>query len=188
LSGGEKRRLYLLSILMKNPNFLILDEPTNDLDILTLNVLEDFLLEFPGCVVIVTHDRFFMDKLADHLFVFEGNGQIRDFNGDYTEYREIQKERERETRRHERSEQQKAKEEQKAQVSKPGLSFEQRKELNKLEKEIQKLEEKKATVSDQFNSTDLTPDRIRELSIELNQLSAQIEEKELRWMELAELG
>ena len=188
LSGGEKRRLYLLSILMKNPNFLILDEPTNDLDILTLNVLEDFLLEFPGCVVIVTHDRFFMDKLADHLFVFEGNGQIRDFNGDYTEYREIQKERERETRRHERSEQQKAKEEQKAQVSKPGLSFEQRKELNKLEKEIQKLEEKKATVSDQFNSTDLTPDRIRELSIELNQLSAQIEETELRWMELAELG
>ncbi|MBK7476814.1 MAG: ABC-F family ATP-binding cassette domain-containing protein [Haliscomenobacter sp.] len=188
LSGGEKRRLYLLSILMTNPNFLILDEPTNDLDILTLNVLEDFLLEFPGCVVIVTHDRFFMDKLADHLFVFEGNGQIRDFNGDYTEYREIQKEREREMRRQERSVQQKAKEEQKAQVSKPGLSFEQRKEMNKLEKEIQKLEEKKTMVSDQFNSTDLTPDRIRDLSVELNQLSGQIEEKELRWMELAELG
>ena len=92
LSGGERRRLYLLSILMTNPNFLILDEPTNDLDIITLNILEEFLLEFPGCVLIVTHDRYFMDKLVDHLFVFEGNGHIRDFNGDYTEYRAFQKE------------------------------------------------------------------------------------------------
>lgn len=188
LSGGERRRLYLLTILMRNPNFLILDEPTNDLDILTLNVLEDFLLDFPGCVVIVTHDRFFMDKLVDHLFIFEGNGVIRDFNGDYTEYREIQKERERDQRRLERSEQQRAKEEQKNQQAKPGLSFEQRKEMNKLEKDIQRLEEKKAAVTAQFDAPDLSQDRIRELARELAGINEQIEEKEMRWMELAELA
>jgi ABC transport system ATP-binding/permease protein len=186
LSGGEKRRLYLLSILMTNPNFLILDEPTNDLDILTLNVLEDFLLEFPGCVLIVTHDRYFMDKIVEHLFVFEGEGKIRDFNGDYTDYREIQKEREREQRRLERSEQQKEKSDQKD--TKPGLSFDQRKEMNKIEKEIQKLEEKKAQISEQFNLPDLTPEKIKTLSKELNQITEQVEEKELRWMELAELA
>lgn len=186
LSGGEKRRLYLLSILMTNPNFLILDEPTNDLDILTLNVLEDFLLEFPGCVLIVTHDRYFMDKIVEHLFVFEGEGKIRDFNGDYTDYREIQKEREREQRRLERSEQQKEKADQKD--TKPGLSFDQRKEMNKIEKEIQKLEEKKAQISEQFNLPDLTPEKIKTLSKELNQITEQVEEKELRWMELAELA
>jgi len=189
LSGGEKRRLYLLTILMRNPNFLILDEPTNDLDILTLNVLEEFLLEFPGCVLIVTHDRFFMDKIVDHLFVFEGKGQIRDFNGDYTEYRELQKERDREQRRQERSEQQKAKEGQAArETGKPGLNFEQRKEMNRIEKEIQRLEEKKAQVSEQFNTNDLTPERILSLSKELQQLNDTIAEKELRWMELAELA
>jgi len=186
LSGGEKRRLFLLMILMRNPNFLILDEPTNDLDILTLNVLEEFLLEYPGCVIIVTHDRYFMDKVVEHLFVFEGDGQIRDFNGDYTDYREIQREREREQRRQDKAEQQKVKEEQKE--AKPGLTFEQRKEMNRLEKEIQKLEEKKAQVADQFNRTDLTPDDIKKFSQEINQLTGQIEEKEMRWMELAELA
>lgn len=188
LSGGEKRRLYLLTILMRNPNFLILDEPTNDLDILTLNVLEEFLLEFPGCVLIVTHDRFFMDKIVDHLFVFEGNGQIRDFNGDYTEYREQQKIRDRDLRRVERSEQQKVREEQKAQTPKVGLSFEQRKEMNKLEKEIQRLEEKKQEVSARFNDADLSAEKIKNLSMELNQINTQLEEKEFRWMELAELA
>ncbi|AEE50324.1 ABC-F family ATP-binding cassette domain-containing protein [Haliscomenobacter hydrossis] len=186
LSGGERRRLFLLMILMRNPNFLILDEPTNDLDILTLNILEDFLLEFPGCVIIVTHDRYFMDKVVEHLFVFEGDGQIRDFNGDYSEYREIQREREREQRRQDKAEQQKAKEDQKE--TKPGLSFDQRKEMNRLEKEIQKLEEKKTQVADQFNRTDLKPEDIKRLSVEINQLSGQIEEKEGRWMELAELA
>ncbi|MDX2066788.1 MAG: ABC-F family ATP-binding cassette domain-containing protein [Haliscomenobacter sp.] len=186
LSGGEKRRLFLLMILMRNPNFLILDEPTNDLDILTLNVLEEFLLEYPGCVIIVTHDRYFMDKVVEHLFVFEGDGQIRDFNGDYSDYREIQREREREQRRQDKAEQQKVKDEQKE--AKPGLTFDQRKEMNRLEKEIQKLEEKKAQVADQFNRTDLTPDDIKKFSQEINQLTGQIEEKELRWMELAELA
>lgn len=186
LSGGEKRRLFLLMILMRNPNFLILDEPTNDLDILTLNVLEEFLLEYPGCVIIVTHDRYFMDKVVEHLFVFEGDGQIRDFNGDYSDYREIQREREREQRRQDKAEQQKVKDEQKE--AKPGLSFEQRKEMNRIEKEIQKLEEKKAQVADQFNRTNLTPDDIKKFSQEINQLTGQIEEKEMRWMELAELA
>lgn len=186
LSGGEKRRLFLLMILMRNPNFLILDEPTNDLDILTLNVLEEFLLEYPGCVIIVTHDRYFMDKVVEHLFVFEGDGQIRDFNGDYSDYREIQREREREQRRQDKAEQQKVKDEQKE--AKPGLTFDQRKEMNRLEKEIQKLEEKKAQVADQFNRTDLTPDDIKKFSQEINQLTGQIEEKEMRWMELAELA
>ena len=99
LSGGERRRLYLLSVLMENPNFLILDEPTNDLDILTLNILENFLMEFPGCVIIVTHDRYFMDKIVEHLFVFQGEGKIKDFNGTYTEYRSFQKAKELEDRR-----------------------------------------------------------------------------------------
>ena len=185
LSGGERRRLYLLTVLMRNPNFLILDEPTNDLDIMTLNVLEEFLTEFPGCVVIVTHDRYFMDKIIDHLFVFEGRGKVRDFNGDYSEYRVLQKELNQEKRRQERADQETRKTEREAE--KPGLSYEQRKELNRLEKSISKLEEKKAKLHEQFNDPDsLTPEKIKELSIELEQVKEQIEEKEMQWMELAD--
>ena len=185
LSGGERRRLFLLTVLMQNPNFLILDEPTNDLDIMTLNVLEEFLLDFPGCVIIVTHDRYFMDKLVDHLFIFEGNGQIRDFNGDYTDYREIQKEQEREQRRQERSEQQKGRQQQ----QKPGgLNDEERKELKRLEKQILLLEERKKAIEDQFNTTDLAPDKIMELSKELTAVKVELEAKEMRWMELAEIA
>ena len=185
LSGGERRRLFLLTVLMQNPNFLILDEPTNDLDIMTLNVLEEFLLDFPGCVIIVTHDRYFMDKLVDHLFIFEGNGQIRDFNGDYTDYREIQKEQEREQRRQERSEQQKGRQQQ----QKPGgLNDEERKELKRLEKQILLLEERKKAIEDQFNTTDLAPDKIMELSKELTAVKDELEAKEMRWMELAEIA
>ena len=189
LSGGERRRLHLLCILMQNPNFLILDEPTNDLDILTLNVLEDFLMEFPGCVIIVTHDRYFMDKIVEHLFVFEGEGHIRDFNGVYSDYREIQKEREREQRREERAEQQKGREQQQAQEQKSsGLSQEERKELKRLEKQILQLEERRQKITEQFNSTSLSPEKITELSKELAALKDEVEEKEMRWMELAELA
>jgi ATP-binding cassette subfamily F protein uup len=185
LSGGERRRLYLLTVLMHNPNFLILDEPTNDLDIMTLNVLEEFLIEFPGCVVIVTHDRYFMDKIVDHLFVFEGGGKVRDFNGDYSEYRVLQKELNQEKRRQERAEQENRKIEREAE--KPGLSYEQRKELNRLEKSISKLEAKKEQLHEQFNDPDsLTPEKIKALSIELEQVKEQIEEKEMQWMELAD--
>jgi ATP-binding cassette subfamily F protein uup len=183
LSGGEKRRLYLLSILMKNPNFLILDEPTNDLDILTLNVLEDFLMEFPGCVIMVSHDRYFMDKIVDHLFVLEGNGKCIDFNGDYSAYRQIAKEKLQATKREEKIVSQQAGEMvQKTSV----ITFEQRKEINKVEKEIQKLEEKKKQITNMFDDSNLTPEKIQTLSKELNEISNLIEEKELRWLALNE--
>lgn len=187
LSGGERRRLYLLSVLMENPNFLILDEPTNDLDIMTLNVLEEFLMEFPGCIIIVSHDRYFLDKLVDHLFIFEGNGHIKDFNGDYSDYRQLQKEREREQRKEERAEQQKQKEAQKQNTVQEGLSYEERKTMNKLEKEISKLEDKKKQLEAQFLDTaQLTPERITNLAKELDEVKEKIEEKEMLWMEYAD--
>ena len=189
LSGGEKRRLHLLAVLMDNPNFLILDEPTNDLDIMTLNILEDFLLEFPGCVIIVSHDRYFMDKLVDHLFVFEGNGSIRDFNGDYTDYRQLQKENERIQRRQEKEQKKLAKTNQpQAETAERKLTYEERKELGRLEKEIGRLENKRTEIGEQFNNTGITPEEIQELSKELNRINQAIEEKEERWMELAELA
>lgn len=187
LSGGERRRLYLLTILMRNPNFLILDEPTNDLDIITLNVLEEFLLDFPGCIIIVTHDRYFMDKLVDHLFVFEGDGVVRDFNGDYSDYRELQKEKEREKRSQERTEQRKQKEvEKQKEAQKPGLTYEDRKEISRLEKDIARLEEKKAQVTARFNEPDITTEQIETWSKELSEIKEKLEEKELLWMELAD--
>lgn len=183
LSGGEKRRLYLLTILMKNPNFLILDEPTNDLDIITLNVLEEYLLDFPGCLIIVTHDRYFMDKLVDHLFILEGNAVLRDYNGTYSDYRELKKTEEKE------------KHEVKAEIaitqpeesSKGKASFEQRKDFSRLEKEISKLEEKKAEITAKFDDATLSPEKIMEFSKELDKIQSQLEEKEERWMELADL-
>ncbi len=189
LSGGERRRLYLLSVLMENPNFLILDEPTNDLDILTLNILEDFLMEYPGCIVIVTHDRYFMDKVVEHLFVFEGDGVIRDFNGTYNEYRTLQKNEEKERRRIESAKEKKPNDKVKHQYQQeltPGLDYEQRKEFKRLEKQIEKLEEKKITLTDKFNDLSLTPEDIEKYSNELGALQEELELKELRWMELAE--
>lgn len=189
LSGGERRRLFLLSVLMKNPNFLILDEPTNDLDIISLNVLEEFLMDFPGCIIIVTHDRYFMDKIAEHLFIFEGEGKIKDFNGDYSDYRNLQKEREREQRRLERLEQQKTKQADKpAEDDRPKLTYEQRKELGRLEKEIGKLEARKAEITEQFNNTAITTGQIEELAGELGEINKTLEEKEMQWLELAELA
>ena len=186
LSGGEKRRLHLLTVLMQNPNFLLLDEPTNDLDILTLNVLEDWLLRFPGCVVIVTHDRFFLDKIAHHLFLFTGNGHIKDFNGTYQDYRRYIKELERETRRAERREAEKRNASQPA--PKPGLSPEQRRELKRLERQLQKLEERKTEILERFAAGTTDAEEIARLSVELKELESQIEEKESRWMELADLA
>ncbi len=189
LSGGERRRLYLLSVLMENPNFLILDEPTNDLDILTLNILEDFLMEYPGCIMIVTHDRYFMDKVVEHLFVFEGNGVVRDFNGTYNEYRTLQKEEERERKRIESTKEKKPTDKVKHQYQQeltPGLDYEQRKEFKRLEKQIEKLEEKKIALTDKFNDVSLTPEDIEKYSNELGALQEELELKELRWMELAE--
>ncbi len=189
LSGGERRRLYLLSVLMENPNFLILDEPTNDLDILTLNILENFLMEFPGCVIIVTHDRYFMDKIVEHLFVFQGEGKIKDYNGTYTEYRAFEKAKAIEDRRL-ASMVTKEKKEKPAFQSKttPGLTRDQQKEFKRLEKQIEKLEEKKATITQKFNDTNISTEDIAKYSKELGEISDELEEKEMRWMELAELA
>ncbi len=189
LSGGERRRLYLLSILMENPNFLILDEPTNDLDILTLNILEDFLMEYPGCIMIVTHDRYFMDKVVEHLFVFEGDGVVRDFNGTYNEYRALQKEEEKERRKEKSTKEKKPSDKVKHQYKQEltaGLDYEERKEFKRLEKQIEKLEEKKITLTEKFNDASLTPEDIGKYSNELGALQEELELKELRWMELAE--
>ena len=191
LSGGEKRRLYLLTILMENPNFLILDEPTNDLDLITLNVLEEFLMEFPGCLIVVTHDRFFMDKIVDHLFIFQGNGKIKDYNGKYSEYREVEKQQDYEQQRLERAaEKQKTKAAAtpKADADKPKLTYEERKEMGRLEKKIQKLEERKEEITNKFNDTNLSAEQIEKLSKELSEVKDEIEEKEMRWLELAELA
>ena len=191
LSGGEKRRLYLLTVLMQNPNFLILDEPTNDLDIVTLNVLEDWLMEFPGCVMIVSHDRYFMDKLVEHLFIFEGGGKIKDFNGNHREYRAYIKEKESKERSEERAEAQKQKAADAAEKSKnaaPSLSYEDRKKMNRLEKEISKLEEKKTQLHEKFTNPNITSEEIQKFSKELKELEELVEEKEMEWMELAELA
>ena len=183
LSGGEKRRLYLLTVLMKNPNFLILDEPTNDLDILTLNVLEDYLLDFSGCLIIVTHDRYFMDRLVDHIFILEGEGKIKDFNGSYSEYRAQKK-------LTDKSISEKANgnlTDSPASASGGKESYEQRKEFQKIEKELKKLEAAKQDISSKFDNPTLTADEIMKWSEKLKEIQEQIDEKEIQWLELAEL-
>ncbi len=198
LSGGEKRRLFLMTILIKNPNFLILDEPTNDLDIVTLSVLEDFLTGFQGCVLIVTHDRYFMDKLVDHLFVFEGNGVVRDFPGNYTEYRD-RKELEDKQKPAGQPEPliEKAEEKQaelKTEVKAPEPTANKRKptfkekfEYEQLEKEIAKLEEEKATLSEKMNSGITDHEEIMKCSERIAKIITELDEKGLRWLELSEV-
>lgn len=186
LSGGEKRRLYLCTILMANPNFLILDEPTNDLDILTLNVLEDFLLEFPGCVLVITHDRFFMDKISDHLFVFEGEGQVKDFPGNYSDYRETKLE-ELEKKKLRESSQVKVK---KAQSNQPKektkLTYAESIEFEALEQELEKLEAQKEALIQALDKAASDAEKLQSLSQEFAELKEALEEKELRWLELSE--
>jgi ABC transport system ATP-binding/permease protein len=184
LSGGEKRRLYLLTILVKNPNFLILDEPTNDLDIMTLNVLQDYLQDFPGCMIVVTHDRYFMDNLVDHIFIMEGEGQIKDFNGSYSEYRHSKK-LETQARYADAKSQSDLPTETEQTSSK--ASFEQRKEFSKIEKDIKRLEEKRDEITSKFDDAELSPDQIMALSKELDIIQDQLSEKEEKWFELAEL-
>lgn len=180
LSGGEKRRLYLLTVLMRNPNFLILDEPTNDLDVMTLQVLEDFLEDYPGCLVVVTHDRYFMDRLVDHLFVFEGNGKIKDYNGDYAQYRVEQREMEARQRQSEKPSA--------APVVTPVavLTSAERNEIKRLEKDMAQLEARKKEIMARFDDMTLAPDTAAKLSTELGEIQEKLEEKELRWLELAE--
>ncbi|MFK7948200.1 MAG: ABC-F family ATP-binding cassette domain-containing protein [Saprospiraceae bacterium] len=186
LSGGERRRLYLLTVLLQNPNFLILDEPTNDLDILTLNVLEQFLMEFEGCLIIVSHDRYFLDKLVDHLFIFEGNGVVRDFNGTYSRYRLDKKERELEAKRIEKAAKEATKTQPERTKEKQKLSYSEQQEFKKLEKAIIKLETRKEEITAMFSDTSLDSDKIVELSKEIQEIEKDLEVKEERWMELAE--
>lgn len=185
LSGGEKRRLYLCTVLMQNPNFLILDEPTNDLDIMTLNVLEAYLSDFQGCVIVVSHDRYFMDKIVDHLFVFEGEGKIKDFPGNYTHFRQWLKEEEKEKKALEKKKQVKE-EPQKEKPQKIKRSYHEQKEFDKLPEEIEKLEIEKKEIEEKLNDPSLSTDKIVELSTRHAEVGNLLDEKELRWLELSE--
>ncbi|GAA4276481.1 ABC-F family ATP-binding cassette domain-containing protein [Aquimarina mytili] len=184
LSGGERKRLYLCTVLIQNPNFLILDEPTNDLDIVTLNVLENFLLDFPGCLMVVSHDRYFMDKIVDHLFVFRGNGVIQDFPGNYTDYRVYENSREPEKPKIE-NEEPKAKKAWKKD-NKAALSYNEQKEFNRIERDLKKLELQKKEIESLFVEGNLDEEKINEESQKLQKIIEQIEENEMRWFELSE--
>lgn len=187
LSGGEKRRLHLLSILFRNPNFLILDEPTNDLDLPTLGVLENFLSEFPGCVIIVSHDRYFMDRLVDHLFVFEGDGVIRDFPGNYSQYREaLTDER---FMMAEKNDTEKPDNGQRTTVNqqKRQLSFKEKREFELLGKEISALTKEKETITEKLNSGNTAFEELQQISIRIGEVTRLLDEKELRWLELSDV-
>tara|TARA_Y100001968_G_scaffold56079_2_gene47262 strand:+ start:1554 stop:3422 length:1869 start_codon:yes stop_codon:yes gene_type:complete len=184
LSGGEKKRLYLCTVLIQNPNFLILDEPTNDLDIVTLNVLESFLLDYPGCLLVVSHDRYFMDKIVDHLFVFPGNQQIEDFPGNYSDYRAYEGSTATSEEKNETSEKT-TKSDWKDNSTGSKLSYNEQKEYQKLEKEIAKLEKKKEEVQKKFLE-EMSGEEIDNTSLALKDIEKQIETKTERWFELME--
>lgn len=185
LSGGERRRLYLCTVLMRNPNFLVLDEPTNDLDIVTLNVLEEYLQNFKGCVIVVSHDRYFMDKVVDHLLVFNGQGDIRDFPGNYSHYRDWK-----EMRDLRQKEEEKPKEEKTDRVrlnDKRKMSYKEKREFEQLEKDIAALEGEKEQIELSLCSGALSVDELTEKSIRLPEVNSLIEEKTMRWLELSEI-
>ena len=192
LSGGEKRKLYLCTVLMKNPNFLVLDEPTNDLDIQTLQILEEYLADFPGCVIVVSHDRYFMDKVVDHLLVFKGNGVIKDFPGNYTQYRMFADKEEKPTNEKstDKNERNKGKteraDEQSAEPAKRKLTYKERLEMAQLEKDIAALEEKQKSIEEDLCSGKLSVDELTEKSKLLSSLKDEIDEKSMRWLELDE--
>jgi len=194
LSGGEKKRLYLMTILMKNPNFLILDEPTNDLDIFVMSVLEDYLHEFEGCLIVVSHDRYFMDKMVEHTFYFKGNGEIKDIFGNYTAYREFlkvakQNERESEKRSVSKVEAVVIEEQpisEKSDSPKQKLSYKEKQEFDTLEKDIQSLNSEKSNITEKMMDTSLSGDEISKLSMRLAEIESAVDEKEMRWLELSE--
>lgn len=182
LSGGERKRLYLCTVLIQNPNFLILDEPTNDLDVVTLNVLENFLLDFPGNLLVVSHDRYFMDKIVDHLFVFQGNAEVQDFPGNYSDYRVYEDSQPTETKSDEIS---KAKAEWLEEKPKAKLSYNEQKEFRNLEREIHKLEQERDTLQNKFATENWDGAEIDKQSIKLKELIDTIDEKTERWFELS---
>ena len=187
LSGGEKRRLYLLMVLMKNQNFLILDEPTNDLDLLTLNKLEEFLLDFKGCLILVSHDRYFMDKLTDHLFIFKGNGVVNDFPGNYSDFRAYEDSRVKENKESLKNDK-KESVYQKETKEKVRFSYKEQKEFKKLELDIKKIEIQKKEIQNNFIKDNLSAKEIEDLSIELGLLEKELESKTQRWFELSEIS
>jgi len=183
LSGGEKRRLYLATVLMRTPNFLILDEPTNDLDITTLGILEDYITKFRGCVIIVSHDRFFLDRTIDHLFVFEGNGVVKDFPGNYSDYREwktLQKKEEEKPKK----EEPKAQRQQRTYANK--MTFKERKEFDSLSADIASLEAEKKQIEADLSGASLSVDEITERSRRMQEIIDALDKKEMRWLELSE--
>ncbi len=196
LSGGEKRRLHLCTVLMRNPNFLVLDEPTNDLDIVTLNILEEYLQSFKGCVIVVSHDRYFMDKVVDHLLVFKGNAELKDFPGNYTDFREwneLMEEQEKEEKARNQDVKVRAKDDNlplpdsKEKADKRKLSYKEQKELETLDAEIPNLEQEKSDIENKLASGTLSNDEILRLSERFKQLDDLIDEKTMRWLELSEV-
>jgi ATP-binding cassette subfamily F protein uup len=194
LSGGERRKLYLCTVLMQNPNFLVLDEPTNDLDIVTLQILEEYLQDFPGCVIVVSHDRYFMDKVVDHLLVFKGQGEIKDFPGNYTQYREYSRGEEQEVRG-ERIEKAKNQSQQSIPLtshpspltSKRKLSYKEKREMEQLEKDIAALETEKKQIEEALCGGTTSVDEITAMSKRLPLLNDELDEKSMRWLELSEV-
>ena len=187
LSGGERRKLYLCTVLMSNPNFLVLDEPTNDLDIQTMQVLEEYLADFPGCVIIVSHDRYFMDKVVDHILVFKGQGNIKDFPGNYTQYREWTDDEEKQaTETEEKKQEQRKEQESRGEKQKTKLSYKEKREFEQLEKDIEQLETEKKNIEDKLSSANISVDEITTLSKRLPIVSNELDEKTNRWLELSE--
>lgn len=187
LSGGEKRRLYLCTVLIRNPNFLVLDEPTNDLDIITLNILEEYLANFKGCLIVISHDRFFMDKVVDHLLVFQGNAQISDFPGNYTQYREWKSENDKIQSEMSRISKPDTDQHRKKNEEKRKLTFREREEFEALEQEIEALESNKESIGSELSSGSLSPDELINKSNHLSEIMQLIDEKTMRWLELSEL-
>ena len=189
LSGGERRKLYLCTVLMQNPNFLVLDEPTNDLDIQTLQILEEYLEDFPGCVIVVSHDRYFMDKVVDHLLVFRGDGDVKDFPGNYTQYREWSKlESKTEAEAKERQTAVQKEKKNYHNDTRRRLSYKEKMELQQLERDIETLTQEQHALEEALCSGKLSVDELTEKSRRLPQLKDELDEKEMRWLELSELG
>ena len=199
LSGGEKRKLYLCTVLMRNPNFLVLDEPTNDLDIVTLQILEEYLQDFPGCVIVVSHDRYFMDKVVDHLLVFHGQGVVKDFPGNYTQYRDFASSYESQVSQLSNNSQKKASSDKKETVprnsqqslrneQKRRLSFKEKREMEQLEKDIATLEAEKKEIENKLCGGTTSIEEITKMSKRLPILNEELDEKSMRWLELSEIG
>ena len=191
LSGGERRKLYLCTVLMRNPNFLVLDEPTNDLDIQTLQILEEYLQDFAGCVIVVSHDRYFMDKVVDHLLVFKGDGAIKDFPGNYTQYRQwsaLQSKEEEKTEKKKNTQKTSATTEREPNSRPRRLSFKEQREMQQLEKDIEALETEQRMLEEELCSGKLSVEELTEKSIRLPKLKEELDEKSFRWLELSEIG